>query len=50
MIRAARNPKIRAVVLRVDSPGGDAIASSEIASMLGALKMLDKPVCLSLQD
>jgi protease IV len=49
-LEAARlDPRIRAVVLRVDSPGGDAVASDLIAR---AVKLLDKqkPVIASFGD
>lgn len=43
--RAQDDPTIRAVVLRIDSPGGDAVASDEIYH---ALRQLDKPVVVSM--
>jgi protease-4 len=39
--RAARDPQVKAIVLRVDSPGGSVIASDEIYN---ALKNAGKPV------
>lgn len=43
--RAQDDPTIRAVVLRIDSPGGDAVASDEIYH---AIRQLDKPVVVSM--
>ncbi|MBI5083865.1 MAG: signal peptide peptidase SppA [Acidobacteria bacterium] len=49
MRRIADDPSIRGVIVRVDSPGGDAIASDEI---LDELKILSKkkPVVISMSD
>jgi protease IV len=44
--RAAKNPKIKAIVLRVDSPGGDAMASDYIARLIRKYKD-DKPIIVS---
>ncbi|MCR4419512.1 MAG: signal peptide peptidase SppA [Clostridia bacterium] len=41
---ARRDPRIRAVVLRINSPGGSAAACHEIAAALGALRGDGKPV------
>ncbi|HEX9615037.1 MAG TPA: signal peptide peptidase SppA, partial [Bacteroidota bacterium] len=43
---AGANPKIRAIVLRVDSPGGDAMASDYIAEAVKKAKK-NKPVIVS---
>ncbi len=43
---AGNDPKIRAIVLRVDSPGGDALASDYIAEALKKIKR-SKPVVIS---
>jgi protease IV len=49
LIREARlDDKIRAVVLRVDSPGGSVSASAEIYRELRALKAAGKPVVVSM--
>lgn len=44
---AAEDPAIRAVVLRVDSPGGSAVASDEIARAVARVKAAGKPVVAS---
>ncbi len=43
---AAKNPKIKAVILRVDSPGGDAMASDYIAEAIKKCRE-KKPVIVS---
>jgi protease-4 len=43
--QAAANPAVRAVVIRVDSPGGDVVASDEIYQ---ALKEAQKPIVVSM--
>ncbi|AZQ10521.1 signal peptide peptidase SppA [Shewanella khirikhana] len=49
LIREARfDDSIKAVVLRVDSPGGSAFASEEIRQELLALKAAGKPVVVSM--
>ncbi|MBT1445504.1 signal peptide peptidase SppA [Shewanella sp. JM162201] len=49
LFREARfDDKIKAVVLRVDSPGGSAFASEEIRQELIALKSAGKPVVVSM--
>jgi protease-4 len=49
MIRDAREDKeIKAVVLRVDSPGGSVLASEEIYRELMALKAAGKPLVVSM--
>jgi len=49
-VRAVRdNPRVRAVVLRVDSPGGDALASDLMWRELCLLKR-EKPVIASMVD
>ncbi|WP_068714187.1 signal peptide peptidase SppA [Vibrio tritonius] len=50
-IRDARNDKqVKAVVLRVDSPGGSAFASEVIRNELEALKASGKPVVVSMSS
>lgn len=44
--RARRNPRVKAIVLRVDSPGGDALASDFISQALKKA-MQDKPVIVT---
>ncbi|HXY76060.1 MAG TPA: signal peptide peptidase SppA, partial [Steroidobacteraceae bacterium] len=49
LIREARREKdIKAVVLRVDSPGGDVLASEDIYRELQALRKAGKPVIVSM--
>ncbi|MDB6089780.1 MAG: hypothetical protein JWN85_2564 [Gammaproteobacteria bacterium] len=51
LIREARLDKnIRAVVLRVDSPGGSVMASEEIYREVLALRAAGKPVVVSMSD
>ena len=51
LIREARMDKnIRAVVLRVDSPGGSVMASEEIYREVLALRAAGKPVVVSMSD
>jgi protease-4 len=49
MKQIANDPAIRGVILRVDSPGGDAIASDEILAELKKLAR-KKPVVISMSD
>lgn len=46
--QAQQNDAIRSVVLRVDSPGGSAIASEEIRAALVLLQQAGKPVVVSM--
>ncbi|NKF50652.1 signal peptide peptidase SppA [Shewanella sp. WXL01] len=49
LLKQARfNPNIKAVVLRVDSPGGSAFASEQIRQEVLALKEAGKPVVVSM--
>lgn len=51
LIREARvDDKVRAVVLRVDSPGGSMLASEEIHREIAALKAAGKPIIVSMGD
>ncbi|KJY68363.1 protease 4 [Vibrio coralliilyticus] len=51
LLRQARNDdKIKAVVLRVDSPGGSAFASEVIRNEIEALKEAGKPVVASMSS
>lgn len=47
--RAQRDPKVKAVILRVDSPGGDALTSDLIARQIDIMRA-DKPVVVSMVD
>jgi len=48
--RARRDPNLRAVVLRINSPGGSAAAAQEITRAIERLKATGKPVVASLGD
>ena len=49
LLRAARDDeKVKAVVLRVDSPGGEVFASEQIRREVVALKAAGKPVVVSM--
>lgn len=51
LLRAARDDdKVKAVVLRVDSPGGEVFASEQIRREIVALKADGKPVVVSMGD
>uniref|UniRef100_UPI003F58B07B hypothetical protein n=1 Tax=Vibrio cholerae TaxID=666 RepID=UPI003F58B07B len=51
LLREARNDsKVKAVVLRVDSPGGSAFASEVIRHEVEALKAAGKPVVVSMSS
>ncbi|MCG9622588.1 signal peptide peptidase SppA [Vibrio diabolicus] len=51
LLRQARNDeKVKAVVLRVDSPGGSAFASEVIRNEVEALKQAGKPVVVSMSS
>src|SRR5690606_20698558 len=51
LLRAARDDdKVKAVVLRVDSPGGEVFASEQIRREVAALKAAGKPVVASMGD
>lgn len=50
MQEAIDDPAVAAVVLRVDSPGGSAIASDSIAAAIGRVKAAGKPVVCSMGD
>lgn len=51
LLRQARNDNdIRALVLRVDSPGGSVLASEQIYREVRALKEAGKPVVVSMSD
>jgi len=47
---AADDSSVRAVVLRVNSPGGSALASDRIARVLRRVRKLGKPVLASMGD
>jgi protease-4 len=48
--RMADDAQVAAVVLRVDSPGGDALPSDLVAAAIGALQEAGKPVVVSQGD
>lgn len=48
--RAADDPAVRAVVVRVDSPGGDALASDFIRRAMVEVRQKGKPVVVSMGD
>ncbi|MEL6343421.1 MAG: signal peptide peptidase SppA [Myxococcota bacterium] len=48
LTQARRDPSVKAVVMRVDSPGGSAFASDEIWRAVERLKRRDKPVVVSM--
>ncbi|CAH6837613.1 protease IV, a signal peptide peptidase [Vibrio chagasii] len=51
LLRQARNDdKVKAVVLRVDSPGGSAFASEVIRNEIEAIKQAGKPVVVSMSS
>lgn len=51
LLREARNDSnVKAVVLRVDSPGGSAFASEVIRNEIEALKAAGKPVVVSMSS
>lgn len=47
---AAKRPDIKAVVVRIDSPGGTSVASQEIGVELDKLRATGKPVITSMGD
>lgn len=51
LIREARlDERVKAVILRVDSPGGSMLASEQIHRELGALRKAGKPLVVSMGD
>jgi len=50
VIEAAEDPDISAIVLRIDSPGGSALASELIWRALGRARDMGKPVIASFSD
>lgn len=45
-----KDDAVKAVVIRVDSPGGDAVASDEIGREIDLLRLENKPVIISMGD
>jgi protease-4 len=45
-----KDDRVKAVVIRVDSPGGDAVASDEIGREIDLLRLENKPVIVSMGD
>lgn len=50
LLEIGRDPDLRAVVLRIDSPGGDAMASEKIRGQVQALREAGKTVVVSMGD
>jgi ClpP class serine protease len=51
LLRAAREaPQVKAVVLRIDTPGGDALASDLVHHEVVALRQAGKPVVVSMGE
>jgi len=50
LLEAAEDPDIRAIVLRIDSPGGSAFASEVIWRAIGRAREKGKPVIASFSD
>jgi len=48
--KAARNPRLKAVVIRLNSPGGTAAAAQEISAEVERLRQSDKKVVASMGD
>jgi len=48
--RAAEDPSIDAIILRIDSPGGSALAAEEIWRSIGAAQQAGKPIVASFSD
>ena len=50
IVEAAKDPSIRAIILRIDSPGGSALASELIWYAVSQAQALGKPVIASFSD
>jgi protease-4 len=50
LAEAAEDPEISAIVLRIDSPGGSALASELIWRAIGQARAMNKPVIASFSD
>lgn len=50
LLRTTRSPDVRAVVLRVDSPGGSTLASDQIWRAIQRVKASGRPVVVSMGD
>lgn len=50
LLQARRDPKAKAVLLRINSPGGSASAAQEIAEEVDKLRSAGKPVIVSMGD
>ncbi|HIF97887.1 MAG TPA: signal peptide peptidase SppA [Myxococcales bacterium] len=48
--RAAEDPSIDAIILRIDSPGGSALAAEEIWRSIGTAQQAGKPIIASFSD
>ena len=47
---AAENPEIDAIILRIDSPGGSALAAEQIWRSIATARQHDKPIIASFSD
>jgi protease-4 len=50
LMHAARDPRVRAVVFRVNSPGGSAVGSEMVWRAVGEVRRRGKPVVVSMGD
>jgi len=50
LIQAARDPRVRAVVFRVNSPGGSGVGSEMVWRAVDEVRRLGKPVVVSMGD
>jgi protease-4 len=50
LMHAARDPRVRAVVFRVNSPGGSGVGSEMVWRAVGEVRRLGKPVVVSMGD
>jgi protease-4 len=50
LMAAGRDPRVRAVVFRVNSPGGSAVGSEMVWRAVGEVRRLGKPVVVSMGD
>ncbi len=50
LMQAARDPRVRAVVFRVNSPGGSAVGSDLVWRAVGEVQRRGKPVVVSMGD
>ena len=48
LLEAGRNERVKAIVFRVDSPGGSPVASDQVWNAVEMVKAMDKPVIVSM--